>query len=75
VRRIDLFFSTNTGEIRAGLEKARRRDARTISQDVAELEASGDTSLEGSSILIGQSAWSLGCGPLFAGAVESYPSG
>ena len=28
----------------------------------------------GSSILTGQSAWSLGCGPLFAGAVESYPA-
>ena len=29
----------------------------------------------GSSILTGQSARSLGCGPLFAGAVESYPVG
>jgi hypothetical protein len=29
----------------------------------------------GSSILTGQSACGLGCGPLFAGAVESYPAG
>jgi hypothetical protein len=28
----------------------------------------------GSSILTGQSACGLGCGPLFAGAVESYPA-
>ena len=30
---------------------------------------------DGSSILTGQSTRSLGCGPLFAGAVESYPAG
>ena len=29
----------------------------------------------GSSILTGQSARNPGCGPLFAGAVESYPAG
>ena len=52
----------------------RTRDGNPLSGNTIHHSDAGSQYM-GSSILTGQSACGPGCGPLFAGAVESYPAG